>query len=139
MKDTSIYDCVIVDVGKIQNSAGAITVFESADHVPFDIRRVYYLYDIPSNTERGGHAHRELNQFIIAASGSFDIKIDDGRLKKTITLNQPNIALYLKPGIWRELSNFSSGSICLVLASELYDEHDYIRSYSEFKVIKDGR
>lgn len=139
MKDTSIYDCVIVDVGKIQNSTGAITVFENSYHIPFDIRRVYYLYDIPANTERGGHAHKLLNQFIIAASGSFDVKIDDGRLKKTVTLNQPNIALHLKPGIWRELSNFSSGAICLVLASELYDENDYIRSYSDFKVIKDGR
>jgi hypothetical protein len=136
MKNTTIYDCKIVELKKIHNRAGNITPIENMQDIPFNIKRVYYLYDIPSGEERGGHAHRKLKQLLIAASGGFDVKLDDGRNKKFVHLNRPNIGLMVVPGIWRELNNFSSGAICLVLASENYDEKDYIRKYNEFKKLK---
>lgn len=128
----SVYDCVILPLSKIHNRAGNITIVEGQTNIPFDVRRVYYLYDIPGGEGRGGHAHKELHQLIVAASGSFSVLLDDGRNKKIATLNRPDYALMVPPGIWRELFEFSSGAICLVLASEKYDEGDYLRSYNQF-------
>lgn len=124
--------CLLMDLPKIADPRGNLTFIEGRNHVPFDIRRVYYLYDVPGGAERGGHAHKELNQFIIAMSGSFDVVLDDGAAKKRIHLNRSYFGLYICPMIWRELDNFSSGSVCMVLASHNYDEHDYYRNYGEF-------
>ena len=129
---SSVYDCVILPLNKIHNRAGNITIVEGQKNIPFDVKRIYYLYDIPGGEDRGGHAHKELHQLIVAASGSFDVMLDDGINKKVVTLNRPNYGLLVVPGIWRELMEFSSGAICLVLASQGYDEYDYIREYSEF-------
>ena len=129
----SVYSCNIVPLNKIHNRAGNITIVEGQNSVPFDIKRVYYLYDIPGGEDRGGHAHKELRQLIVAASGSFNVLLDDGKNKKIVTLNRPDYGLIVVPGIWRELMEFSSGSVCLVLASEVYDENDYFRDYQEFK------
>lgn len=135
-KSNSIYDCVILPLSKIHNRAGNLTVVEGGRNLPFEIRRTYYLYDIPGGETRGGHAHKELLQLIVAASGSFDVLLDDGINKKVVTLNRPNFGLLVVPGIWRELLEFSSGSVCLVLASHKYNESDYIREYSQFKEFK---
>jgi hypothetical protein len=132
MKKTSVYDCVILPLNKIHNRAGNITIVEGQKNIPFDVKRIYYLYDIPSGEDRGGHAHIELRQLIVAASGSFNVLLDDGTNKKIVTLNRPDYGLLLVPGIWRELMEFSSGAICLVLASEVYQETDYIREYQGF-------
>lgn len=126
-----IENCKIVELPKIADARGNLTFIEE-DHIPFEIKRVYYLYDVPGGSERGGHAHKALHQLIIALSGSFDVEIDDGATKKTFTLNRPYEGLYICPGIWRELKNFSSGSVCLVLASNLYSEDDYYRDYDQF-------
>lgn len=128
-----VYDCNIIHLPKIENVSGSITAIQGDKDVPFDIKRIYYLYDVPGGADRGGHAHKRLHQLIIAASGSFDIILDDGNIKRTIQLNRPYFGLYLKPGIWRDISNFSSGAICLVLASNFYDATEYIRDYNEFK------
>lgn len=136
MKRSSVYDCVILPLCKIHNRSGNITIMEGNVNVPFDIRRVYYLYDIPGGEARGGHAHRELYQLIVAASGSFDVLLDDGQNKKVVTLNRPDYSLMVVPGIWRELMEFSSGAITLVLASQTYDNDDYIRSYPDFLDLK---
>ncbi|MCZ2100766.1 MAG: FdtA/QdtA family cupin domain-containing protein [Chitinophagales bacterium] len=138
MKENSVYDCNILKLNKIHNRAGNITILEGMSNLPFDIKRLYYLYDIPAGENRGGHAHKELRQLIIAASGSFDILLDDGINKKIVALNRPDYGLLVVPGIWRELMEFSSGAICLVLASHLYDENDYIRTYEDFKAYKNG-
>lgn len=138
MQKNSVYDCVILPLNKIHNRAGNITIVEGNENVPFDVKRIYYLYDIPGGEDRGGHAHKELRQLIVAASGSFNVLLDDGMNKKIATLNRPDYGLLVVPGIWRELMEFSSGSICLVLASEVYSEQDYIREYSEFKTYKNG-
>lgn len=130
--ESSVYNCNVIELNKIHNRAGNITIIEGQQYIPFDVKRVYYLYDVPGGAERGGHAHRELQQLIIAASGSFDVIVDDGRIKKVINLNHPNYGLLIVPGIWRELVNFSSGAICLVLASELYNKGDYIHDYDQF-------
>ena len=111
-------------------------LIQNGIEVPFDVKRLYYLYDVPSGESRGIHAHRTLQQVLIAASGSFDVTLDDGRNKKTVHLSRPFIGLHIRPGIWRDIINFSSGVICLVLASELYKEEDYIRDYDEFKRFK---
>jgi len=132
LKNNTVFDCSIVDVSKVHNEAGNITVIENGINIPFDVKRIYYLYDIPGGEARGGHAHFELEQYLIAASGSFDVILDDGKNRKIVTLNRPNLALHIVPGLWRELDNFSSGSISLVLASHTYDESDYIRDYNEF-------
>ena len=131
-----VTDCTILDLDKNHRIKGNITVIENNGIIPFDIERVYYLYDVPGGEERGGHAHKELSQLIVAASGSFDVELNDGHTKRKITLNRPYQGLYIVPGIWRELGNFSSGSSCLVLASHIYDENDYIREYSFFKNFK---
>jgi hypothetical protein len=128
----SVYDCVILPLNKIHNRAGNITIVEGRKNVPFDVKRIYYLYDIPGGEDRGGHAHKELRQLIVAASGSFDVMLDDGINKKIVTLNRPDYGLMVVPGIWRELMEFSSGAICLVLASEGYDEKDYLRDYNSY-------
>jgi dTDP-4-dehydrorhamnose 3,5-epimerase-like enzyme len=134
--NSTIYNCSIVTLPKIHNRAGNITALNNSTDIPFDVNRVYYLYDIPGGETRGGHAHKELQQLIVAVSGSFDVTIDDGHNKRTLTLNRPNFGLHVIPGIWRDLSNFSSGAVCLVLASHKYDESDYIRNYQQFKEIK---
>lgn len=136
MKSTTINDCRLIDIDKHHSKKGNISVFESFLTLPFGVKRVYYLYDVPGGESRGGHAHVELEQLIIAASGSFKVELDDGRNKKAFILNRPYQGLYIVPGIWRELEDFSSGSVCLVLASKLYNEHDYIRDFKLFKQIK---
>ena len=124
--------CRIIDLPKIADPRGSLTFIEQGHHVPFDIQRVYYLYDVPGGSERGGHAHRELSQLIIAMSGSFDVVLDDGHQKKRYHLNRSYYGLYVCPMVWRELDNFSSGSVCMVLASNLYDEADYYRDYDAY-------
>lgn len=128
----TVYDCRIVQLPKIHSRAGNITALENNLSVPFEVKRVYYLYDVPGGEERGGHAHKELQQFIIAVSGSFDVVLNDGENMRTVHLDRPFNGLHIVPGIWRELVNFSSGTICLVLASQTYNEVDYIRRYNDF-------
>lgn len=130
--ESNVYNCSVIEMSKCHQEKGNLTVVENNITVPFDIQRVYYLYDVPGGEARGGHAHKELSQLIVAASGSFDVILNDGNLKRTFTLNRPYQGLLVVPGIWRELDNFSSGSVCLVLASLKYDENDYIRDYSDF-------
>lgn len=124
--------CQIVDLPRINDPRGNLTFVEADRHIPFGIRRVYYLYDVPGGAERGGHAHKLLHQLIIAMSGSFDIHLDDGYSKKTIHMNRSYYGLYVCPMVWREIDNFSSGAVCMVLASEYYDELDYYRDYGQF-------
>lgn len=126
--------CQIVDLPKISDIRGNLTFVEGGVHVPFEISRVYYLYDVPGGAERGGHAHKDLRQLIISVSGSFDVVLDDGLTRTTFHLNRPYQALYVCPMIWRELENFSSGSVCLVLASNKYSEDDYFRDYQDYIV-----
>lgn len=126
--------CAIIELPKISDPRGNLTFVENNKHVPFAIQRVYYLYDVPGGAERGGHAHKALHQLIIAMSGSFDVILDDGRNKKRVHLNRSYNGLYVCPMIWRELDNFSSGSVCMVLASNPYEESDYYRDYDEYIV-----
>lgn len=135
---SSVYNCSVVELPQVKNRAGNITPITSNVNIPFDIKRVYYLYDVPSGETRGGHAHKNLQQLIIAASGSFDVILNDGVNSRTITLNRPNYGLYVTSGIWRELVNFSSGGVLLVLASEVYAEEDYIRDYELYKKYSDS-
>lgn len=129
-------DCQIYDLPKITDARGNLTFVEGGNQVPFEIKRVYYLYDIPGGAERGGHAHKALHQLIVAMSGSFDVVLDDGFGKKRFHLNRSYYGLYVCPMIWRELDNFSSGSVCLVLASNHYDESDYYRDYSTYLAMR---
>ncbi len=122
----------IIDLPKITDQRGNLTFVEGGKHIPFDIKRVYYLYDVPGGSERGGHAHKELQQLIIAMSGSFDVVLDDGTEKKRFHLNRSYYGLYVPTMLWRELDNFSSGAVCMVLASNHYDEKDYYREYSDY-------
>ena len=128
----SLRSCQIIELPRIADPRGNLTFVEGGRHVPFDIRRVYYLYDVPGGSERGGHAPRSLEQFLIAMSGSFDVNLDDGRERTRYHLNRSYYGLYIAPMVWRELDNFSSGSVCLVLASAPYDEADYFRTYESF-------
>ena len=133
----NIDDCSILSLPKISDPRGNLTFVEGGIHIPFNIQRVYYLYDVPGGAERGGHAHKDLHQLIIAMSGSFDVILDDGTKKQRHHLNRSYSGLYVCPMIWRELDNFSSGSVCMVLASNRYDEDDYYRNYETF--IKAGK
>ncbi len=135
MKDTTVDSVKFIDIPKIKDVRGNLSVVEK-DIIPYNIKRVYYLYDVPSDAYRGGHAHKNLYQFLIPLSGSFDVILKDGKNTKTITLNKPDKGLLIVPGIWRELENFSSGSVCLVLASEEYDEADYIYDFQDFTTKK---
>jgi len=131
-KKSTVYNCSIIELDKHHHEKGNITVVENSKEVPFDVKRIYYLYDVPGGETRGGHAHKDLRQLIIAASGSFTVTLDDGKVKRTFLLNRPYQGLLVVPGIWRELDDFSSGSVCLVLASHNYSEDDYIREYVDF-------
>ena len=135
--NSTVFDCSVIDLAKVHTDNGNITVIENGKNIPFEVKRVYYLYDVPSGEARGGHAHYELQQYIIAASGSFDVILNDGVNKRRISLNRPNLALHIAPGLWRELDNFSSGSISMVLASHSYDEKDYIREYNAYLKYKE--
>lgn len=128
----SIEDCELIELPKITDPRGNLTFIEGMRHIPFEIRRVYYTYDVPGGADRGGHAHKALHQLIIAMSGSFDVTLDDGRNKKKFHLNRSYQGLYVCPMTWRDLDNFSSGSVCMVLASNLYEASDYYRDYNEF-------
>jgi hypothetical protein len=132
MKMNTVYDCSVIEMDKHHHVTGNITVVENNKTVPFEIQRAYYLYDVPGGEARGGHAHRALYQLIVAASGSFDVILTDSNAKRIITLNRPYHGLLVVPGIWRELNNFSSGAVCLVLASLIFDENDYIRDFDEY-------
>lgn len=129
---TALSNCSLLELPKIGNRSGNLTSIQNSIEIPFDIKRIFYLYDIPGGKNRGSHSHIECHQLLIAASGSFDVNLDDGKSKKTIRLNQPYKGLHIPPGIWASEVNFSSGSICLVLASHYYDENDYIREYDKF-------
>jgi len=137
-KKVTIYDRSIIELPKIHNRAGNITPIEGKRNIPFDVKRVFYVYDIPGGEDRGAHAHKKCHQFLIAASGSFDVFMDDGINKKTVNLNRPYYGLHIPPGIWAAEQSFSSGAICLVLASHKYDEKDYIRDYTKFLKFKEG-
>jgi len=129
---TTVYDCPLIYLQKIGDRKGNITAVNNNKEIPFEVKRVFYLYDIPGGESRGAHAHKECHQFLIAVSGSFEVLLDDGKIKKQVQLNTPNIGLHIPPGIWASEVNFSSGSICLVLASLEYGEEDYLRIYEEF-------
>ena len=133
MAKSSVFDCSIVELDKHHSDRkGNLTVVENGATLPFDVKRVYYLYDVPGGESRGAHAHRKLEQLIIAASGSFTVTLDDGKSKRSFFLNRPYQGLYVKPGLWRDLGDFSSGAVCMVLASEVYQKEDDIRDYQEF-------
>lgn len=135
---TTINDCKIITLDRHHSDRqGDLSVVENNINIPFEAKRVYYLYDVPGGAERGGHAHKALQQLIVAASGSFTVLLDDGKTKHSVTLNRPYQGLFIVPGIWRELVDFSSGAICLVIASEKYDERDYIREYGDFITFKE--
>lgn len=131
------YNCSIFELPRIKNRAGNITPVHNGIEIPFDIKRIFYLYDIPGGESRGAHAHKECHQFLIAASGSFEVLLDDGKTKRLVQLNRPYVGLHIPPGIWASEINFSSGSICLVLASHTYNEEDYIREYDKYKEFLD--
>lgn len=141
MEKYSVFDCSIIELDKHHSDRkGNLTVVQNGGStdsptgtLPFDVKRVYYLYDVPGGEERGAHAHRDLSQLIIAASGSFTVTLDDGKCKRSFFLNRPYLGLYVKPGLWRDLGDFSSGAVCMVLASDVYLKEDYIRDYDEFK------
>ncbi len=136
----SLAECKLIELPKISDPRGNLSVIEGGNHIPFDIQRVYYLYDVPGGSTRAGHGHYELQQLIIAMSGSFDVILDDGRDRETFHLNRSYYGLYVAPMMWREIENFSSASVCLVLASTLYDEADYIRDIDQFRaVVKEKR
>ena len=138
MKTNSVYDCSVIELPRIHNRAGNITPVENLKSIPFETKRIFYIYDIPGGEDRGAHAHKECHQFLIAASGSFEIELDDGKIRRTVLLNRPYYGLHIPPGIWAAEKGFSSGSVCLVLASLKYEESDYIREYSEFQSLKHG-
>ncbi len=136
MKKSTVYDCSIIKLRAIKNRSGNITTVSSNKEIPFAIKRIFYIYDIPGGEDRGAHAHKECHQFLIAASGSFEVLMDDGNVKRQVLLNRSSMGLHIPPGIWASEINFSSGSICLVLVSHNYQECDYIRDYKEFNKMK---
>jgi hypothetical protein len=131
-KFLSLSQCRIINLPKIEDARGNLTFVEGGNHIPFDIKRVYYLYDVPGGSDRGAHAHRNLHQFMIAMSGSFDLTLSDGHEEKTFHLNRSYFGIYICPMMWRYLDNFSSGAVCMVMASAVYDEGDYIRDHDQF-------
>lgn len=131
-KHKNIFDCTVIEFPKIKERCGNITPIHGEKEIPFEIKRVFYLYDIPGGEDRGAHAHKECHQILIAASGSFEVELDDGNNKRTIFLNRPYFGLHIPPGVWAAERSFSSGSICLVLTSHVYNENDYIRSYNDY-------
>lgn len=136
LKNNTVFDCSLIELPKIKDRSGNITAIENNIHIPFAVNRVFYLYDIPGGEDRGAHSHMDCHQFLVAASGSFEVLLDDGKVKKTVMLNQPFRGLHIPPGIWASEINFSSGSICLVLASHKYEESDYVRDYNKFLELK---
>ena len=136
MVTSRVADCKLIELPKIHTESGDITAINNSKEIPFQTKRVYYLYDVPNRADRGAHAHKELYQLVVAVSGSFEIELFDGITKIKYTLNQPDQGLLIVPGIWRNLNNFSGGGICLVLASHEYDENDYIRDYQEYLTYK---
>jgi len=132
MKEASIYDCSIIELPRLKNRAGNITVVNNNDNIPFEVKRIFYIYDIPGGEDRGAHAHKDCHQFLVAVSGSFEVEMDDGTNKRTVTLNRPYYGLHIPPGIWAAEKGFSSGAVCLVLTSHKYDEKDYVRDYKQF-------
>lgn len=139
MAKYSVFDCSMVELDKHHSDRkGNLSVVENGVTLPFDVKRVYYLYDVPGGESRGAHAHRNLEQLIVAASGSFKVTLDDGKNKRSFFLNRPYQGLYVTPGLWRDLEDFSSGAVCMVLASEVYDAADYIRDYQEFLEYRKG-
>lgn len=139
MAKYNVFDCTIVELDKHHSDRkGNLSVVENGKTLPFDVKRVYYLYDVPGGENRGSHAHRKLEQLIVAASGSFRVTLDDGNVKRSFVLNRPYQGLYVKPGMWRDLEDFSSGAVCLVLASEMYNPDDYIRDYDVFLSFRNG-
>jgi hypothetical protein len=135
-KTTTVFDAKVLDLARIDLDSGALTAINSNEEVPFSIKRVYYLYDVPNKSDRGAHAHKELMQLVVAASGSFEIELNDGVNSKTFMLRQPDEGLLVPPGLWRDLRNFSGGGICMVLASDVYNESDYIRDINKFLIYK---
>ncbi|MBP5424156.1 MAG: WxcM-like domain-containing protein [Paludibacteraceae bacterium] len=131
-KNPTVYDCSVIELPKITMRQGNITTIEGVENLPFNVKRVFYTYDIPGGESRGAHAHKECHQFIVAASGAFEVLLDDGINKRTVLLNRPFYGLHVPPGIWASEQGFSSGAICLVLASDLYQKEDYIRDYNDF-------
>lgn len=136
MNKLSVFDCSVIEIGKIQNRSGNISVLENNQQLPFEIKRIFYIYDIPGGESRGAHAHKACHQFLVAASGAFEVLLDDGKAKRLVQLNRPYQGLHIPPGIWASELNFSSGSICMVFASHVYFEEDYIRLYEDFLKIK---
>lgn len=133
MEKYSVFDCSIIELDRHHSDRkGDLSVVQNGDTLPFDVKRVYYLYDVPGGESRGAHAHRDLSQLMVAASGSFRVTLDDGKVKRSLFLNRPYQGLYVKPGMWRDLDDFSSGAVCMVLASDVYLQEDYIRDYEEF-------
>ncbi|MBQ2912605.1 MAG: WxcM-like domain-containing protein [Bacteroidales bacterium] len=140
MEKFNVYDCSIIELDKHHSDRkGNLSVVENSVTIPFDVNRVYYIYDVPGGESRGAHAHKKLHQLIVAVSGSFSITLDDGNVRRTFFLNRPYQGLYIKPGIWRDLNDFSSGAVCMVLASDVYQSDDYIRDYGEFIKFREGR
>ena len=139
MKESKVYDCTIIELDRHHTPQGNLSVVSNSKEVPFDVKRIYYSYDIPGGKARGAHAHRQLYQLLVAASGAFTVTLDDGIVKRTFLLNHPYQGLLIVPGIWRTLDEFSSGAVCLCLASEVYDPADYIRDYNEFLSYKHGK
>lgn len=137
MAENTVYHCSLIALGQIRNRQGNITVLEKQEKIPFLPERIFYLYDIPGGASRGAHAHKKCHQFLVAASGSFEVLLDDGNIQRLVQLNRPDMGLHIPPMIWASEINFSSGAICLVLASEKYDADDYIRSYDEFRLFRD--
>jgi len=138
MNYKSVFDCSVINLGKINFAEGNLTVVENNSDFPFEVKRVFYLYDIAGGESRGAHAHKKCHQYLIAASGSFEVSLDDGSYKRQVFLNRPNIGLHIPPGVWASEVNFSSGAICLVLASHTYNEGDYLRSYEDFIKFRNG-
>lgn len=135
----TVNDCKVINLSQIGDRNGHITALNNNKEIPFSINRIFYLYDIPGGESRGAHAHKECHQFLVAASGSFEVLLDDGTTKRTVTLRSPNVGLHISPGIWASEINFSSGSICLVIASHIYQEEDYIRDYNDYLKYKTNK